>query len=105
MSKLKNPRAKKTASLAHDHRNAEGKTSKAARKSIPRAKARSERVLRRAVHQALAHAEPLVSDTEVELAENKLTNAAGVRQSKGFKKKPGVPLGEYLAGKGRRRAG
>ena len=102
MSKLKHPRAKKSASLAHDHRN--GKTSKAARKSIPRAKARSERVLRRAVHQALTHAEPLVSDTGLELAEKKLTNAAGIRQSKGFRKTPGVPLGEFLAGKGRRRA-
>ena len=102
MSKLKSPRAKKSASLAHDHR---GEKSKAARSNIPKAKARSERAHRRAVHQALGHAEPLVSDTELEIAEKKLTNAGAVRQAKGFRKTPDVPLREYLEGKGKRRPG
>jgi hypothetical protein len=102
MSKLKNPRAKKAASLSRDRRNVHGENSKASRKSIPRAKARKQRAHRRAVHQALVHAEPLVSDVEVEATENKLSKAARVRQV-GFRKQPDVPLGEVLEGKRPRR--
>jgi hypothetical protein len=102
MSKLRNPRAKKEASLSHDRRNPDER-SKASRKSIPRAKARTQRAQRRAAHQALAHAEPLASDVELERAEKKLTDAAGARQAEG-RKTSNVPLREYLEGKGRRRA-
>jgi hypothetical protein len=102
MSKLKSPRAKKEASLSRDRRNP-GERSKASRKSIPRTKARAQRAHRRAVHQALVHAEPLASDVELERAESKLTKAASTRQA-GGRKTPDVALREYLDGKGRRRA-
>jgi hypothetical protein len=103
MSKLKNPRAKKVASLTRDHRKADGKNSKAARKTIPREKARTKRAHRRAVHHALEHAAPLGSDTELEIAESRLTNAAAAMKATGHKS-PDVPLVEYLEGKGRRRS-
>ena len=101
MSKLKNPRAKKAASLSRDRRNV-GENSKASRKTIPRAKARTQRAHRRSVHQALAHPEPLASDVELEAAENQLSKAARARQT-GFRKEPDVPLGEYLERKHIRR--
>jgi hypothetical protein len=102
MSKLKNPRAKKEASLSHDRRNPDER-SKASRKSIPREKARTRRTQRRAVHQALGHGETLASDTELDVAEKKLTDAASARSAKAQKTSK-VPLREFLVGKGRRRA-
>ncbi len=100
MSKLKNPRAKKEASLSHDRRNPDER-SKAARKSVPREKTRTRRTLRREVHQALGHAETLASDVELERAEKKLTDA--VAHQPDVRKPAKVPLREFLAGKGRRR--
>jgi hypothetical protein len=103
MSKLKNPRAKKAASLSRDRRNADGENSKAARKNIPRAKARTHREQRRAVHQAIAAPAELVSETGLVHAENLVTKATRDAKAHGFRKKPDVPLGEVLADKRERR--
>lgn len=103
MSKIKNPRAKKAASLTRDHRSDAGDKSRTARKAIPREKARTKRTHRRAVHEALHRAEPLASEAELERAEGRLVEAGRVARSKGFRKPPDVPLGEYLEAKGRRR--
>lgn len=103
MSKLKTPRAKKAASLSRDRRNAKGESSKAARKSIPRAKALTHRGFRRAVHQAVASPADLESTQGVELVENAVTKAARDVKAYGFRKEPDVPLGEYLEGKQKRR--
>lgn len=97
MSKLKSPRAKKAASLARDRRNRYGENTKASRKNIPKAKARTERALRRAVHVALA-TNDLGSDEGLDHAETSLTEAARDRKSHGFRKRPDVPLGLVISG-------
>lgn len=96
MSKLKNPALKKKASLTRDRRNAYGENSKASRKNIPRAKARTQRKHRHAVHQALNGAEALRSEEVLEAAETTVVKAALTKKSRGFRKKPDEPLGEHI---------
>jgi hypothetical protein len=103
MSKLKTPRAKKVASLERDRRTSPGKSSKAARKIIPRAKARTQREERRAVHQAVAVPDRLTSDEGAERAETLVAQARNDQRSKGFRKNPDLPLGEVIASKRKRR--
>lgn len=99
MSKLKSPRAKKEASLSKDRRSSYGENSKAARKNIPRAKARDRRAVRHATHQALHAAERLVEEKAVEKAENTVVKAVRDRKAVGFRKTPDEPLGEVVAEK------
>ncbi len=103
MSKIKDPKAKKAASLSRDRRNAYGENSKSSRKAIPRGKARSERAHRHAVHQALVSAPRLTSDAGLEHVETELAEAARELQLHGFRKVPDMPLGELLAEKNKRR--
>lgn len=103
MSKLKTPKAKKKASLEHDRRNAYGENNKASRKNVPRAKARTERAYRRAVHQALAHPDELNQGGGVPAIETELAEARAQRKN-GFKKTPDIPLGDLLEQKQKRRA-
>jgi hypothetical protein len=100
MSKLRTPHAKKEASLTRDRRTAPGESSKAARKSIPRAKAQARRANRRAVHQALVGADP---EPLVERAETAAAEADKDRKARGFRKQPEKPLGEVVAEKLQRR--
>lgn len=103
MSKLKNPRAKKAASLKRDRRSVYGENSKASRKNIPRAKARTHREERRAVHQAVAVPAELQMDLGLEQAENAVVKAARDAKAHGFRKEPDVPLGEVIETKQKRR--
>jgi hypothetical protein len=103
MSKLKNPRAKKLASLKRDRRSVTGEKSKVSRKSIPRAKARTHREERRAVHKAVAKPAELQLDFGLEQAENAVVKAARDAKAHGFKKVPDVPLGEVIETKQKRR--
>ncbi len=104
MSKVKNPTTKKKASLARDHRNAAGENSKAARKNIPRAKARAQRKHRHTVHQALTGGESLRSEELLEAAETTVAEAARTKKLRGYRKKPDEPLGEHIAQQAGRRA-
>lgn len=97
MSKLKNPAVKKKASLTRDRRKADGENGKAARKNIPRAKARAQRKHRHAVHQALTAGEALRSEEVLESVETTVAEAAKTKKARGFRKKPDEPLGEHIA--------
>lgn len=96
MSKLKTPHEKKTASLKHDHRNAYGESSKATRKNIPKAKARTKRAYRHEVGQVLHVYGVTPEEGVVDKLETKLANAREQIRL-GFKKIPDVPLAEHLS--------
>jgi hypothetical protein len=79
-----------------------GENSKASRKNIPRAKARTHREHRRAVHQAIADPDELSFDAGLEDAEKAVAKAARDAKLHGFRKQPDMALGEYLARKHKR---
>jgi hypothetical protein len=100
LSKIKKPTEKKELSYAHDRRNAFGESTHAARKAIPRAKARTHRAERHQVHQAM-HLTELAVLTDGEVAEDAETALAEAKLQRlhGFKKIPDAPLGEIVAKK------
>ncbi len=100
VSKLKTPHQKKTASLAKDTRSPSG-YSKAARKSVPRKKARLNRAHRHALHQSLHVDGAPVPAVDVD----GLDEAAGGLRRKQLEKRPAVPLGERIADREAARAG
>jgi hypothetical protein len=97
VSKIKNPKAKKAISYAHDRRNTYGEAPHGARKSIPRGKARAHRAERHEVRQALTQTTQTdPDDLEAnEVAETAVAEAQ-LQRLNGFRKVPDTPLGEVV---------
>lgn len=90
------PQEKKRLSLTRDRRNTYGESPHASRKNVPKRRAKRNRSVRRAVHQAIA---------AEDLADNPLDRVLGKdHQGWRWKKSPDEPLGEVLKAKRRRRA-
>ena len=100
MSKLKTPHQKKTASLSKDRRGPSKRT-KAARKSVPRKKARLNRAHRHALHQSLHVDGAPVASVDADLLDEA---AGGLRRAK-IERQPAVPLGEHIADRQAARTG
>jgi hypothetical protein len=83
----RSPQEKKALSLTKDRRNRYGENDKGSRKTIPAAKARSHRVVRRTDKQALADSEAAME------------TVAPTLRKPDWKKTPDTPLGEVIAGK------
>jgi hypothetical protein len=96
----KTPQEKKKLSYAKDRRNTFGENSKASRKGIPLAKARSIRAERHEKDIVLAAA--MVSPDPDQLAAVDLQVKA--RKPRQWKKTPDKPLGEVLARRTRRKS-
>ena len=94
------PQQKKRLSYLRDRRNDYGESDKASRKAIPMRKRWVARSYRRATNQQLPK-NALVGEAD-DLAEAE-EGVLSVRR-KSWKKRPDVPLGEYLARKSERRA-
>jgi hypothetical protein len=100
VSKIKHPRLKKAKSYEHDRRNTYGEPPHAARKSIPKSKARVRRGERHEVRQALNRAEHVeLSDSDaMEDADSAMASAV-LHRLRGFKKIPDTALGKIVARK------
>jgi len=95
----KTPQEKKLLSYAKDRRNTYGENSKASRKSIPLAKARSIRSERHAQDRLLSEAVRMAGDEAQSEVENRV-RSTGPRD---WRKSPDLPLAEALARKAKRR--
>lgn len=93
MRRPKTPQEKKRLSLERDRRNAYGENDKASRKNIPRAKARVNRVNRRADSVALVDALG-TPDEDIDAA---VADVVEGRQRKVWRKWPDESLGTRLA--------
>jgi hypothetical protein len=100
MSSVKAPPEKKRLSLALDRRNNYGENSKASRKNIPKAKARSNRAERRTVQQVVSEVVSGSLPDEVE-AQARSTGLKKVREK--FKKWPDEPLVDAIQRKKEKR--
>jgi hypothetical protein len=100
VSKIKNPEEKKAKSYNLDRRNVYGESPHAARKSIPRGKARAHRAERHEVRQAVRQVEraDLRDADATEKAETAIASAK-LQRLGGFKKVPDAPLGVLVARK------
>lgn len=99
MSKIKNPREKKIASLLHDRRNVYGENDKSSRKNIPRSKQISHQAIRSAANRPLS---ALVAQTDEDAfteAESIVRENIMAKERKGFSKSPDAPLGQFLESK------
>jgi hypothetical protein len=96
MSTVKNPSEKKRLSLQRDCRNIYGENPAASRKGIAKGKQRQHQNERRSAAQALAKVHSTSDDDFAADAELKAKMAIGLSRMRGFKKKPDMPLGEFL---------
>jgi hypothetical protein len=93
VSKVKSPTEKKKLSLERDRRSTYDGSSKAGRKLVPLAKARSHRTERHAVDSALAQIDP----TAPESAELVASVRGKQKERQSFRKVPDEPLSSHLA--------
>jgi hypothetical protein len=89
----RSPQEKKALSYAKDRRSIYGENDKSSRKNIPLRKRLVNKANRHAMQQQLHQAEGLVDLDRVDLAE------VSRARPKVWRKRPDVPLGEYLNGK------
>lgn len=99
-AKRRSPPEKKRLRLTRDRRNAYGESPHAARKNVPRAKARDHREARRVVQSTLLTTRGSLDSG----AADELQTAATVKRHPRFKKLPDRPLGATIAIKHARRA-
>ncbi|MCC6740248.1 MAG: hypothetical protein IT452_14475 [Planctomycetia bacterium] len=102
MSRVKLPREKKRLQLERDRRNVYGENSKASRKNIPLAKARTHREERMKAREALAGTAGVPEeDRLIQLQKVAETRTKQARRH-GFRKDPDRPLGKVLRARGKR---
>jgi hypothetical protein len=98
--KRRSPQEKKELSYARDGRNAQGENDKASRKGIRRRKSQRARATRRLANQQLPKN---VDEVLVEQAED-IDRAIGTAKHKyNWRKKPDIPLRDWVARQQRRR--
>jgi hypothetical protein len=95
----RSPQEKKRLSYSKDRRNTYGENSKSSRKNIPHSKALAIRSQRHEQNQALHSAVGATSEDQ-HIAAELASLEAKPRQ---WRKRPDTPLGEYIAGKERRK--
>jgi len=96
VSTVKNPKDKKRLSLEKDCRNVYGENPAASRKGIAKGKQRQHQNERRSAAQELATLRAKSDDELAADAELKAKVAITVSRMHGFKKKPDMPLGDFL---------
>lgn len=101
MSKIKLPTEKKKLSLERDRRSTYDGSSKAGRRLVPLAKARSHREERHAVNSALAR-----TDTAAPEATELVASVRGKQKElRSFRKVPDESLSSHLARRHKKKAG
>lgn len=101
MSKVKSPTEKKKQSLERDRRSTYDGSSKAGRRLVPLAKARSHRGERHAVNSVLAQTDPTAPD-----ATELVASACGKQKElRSFRKVPDESLSSHLARRSKRAPG
>jgi len=103
MSKVKSAKKKKELSLKLDRRNAVGKTPHPTRKDVALEKQRSHQRVRRVVHQLLDSVGAHPGEDEATTMQHAVKVRSRVKQLKGFKKPPDVPLADVIEHKLARR--
>jgi hypothetical protein len=88
----KTPQEKKRLSYEKDRRNTYGENSKASRKGIPLAKARTNRAERHTQDHALATAVGLENSDALAAVENLVRGT----EPRNWRKSPDTPLGKFL---------
>jgi hypothetical protein len=94
--KRRSPQEKKDLSYERDGRNAYGENDKASRKAIPRRKRLRARATRRLANQQLPSN---VADVPIEQAEDIDRVIATAKQKYDWRKKPDIPLRDWIARK------
>ncbi|WP_405492848.1 hypothetical protein [Nocardia sp. NBC_00511] len=92
----KSPQEKKALSYARDRRNAHGENDKSSRKAIRLNKRRPNRADRRQDRQTVAAVRGVVAPEVSEGAENRLGTTTSNWFKRGWRKRPDIPLGEFV---------
>jgi len=102
MSKAKSPQQKKQLSLERDRRSIYGENDKAGRKLVPRRKQLSRMAQRRGVAQILSGVRGDINEETGDSIESQVQATTGGFNLKAFRKRPDIPLNEFLARTGKR---
>jgi hypothetical protein len=102
MNKAKSPQEKKQLSLERDRRSIYGENDKASRKLVPRRKQLSRMAQRREVSQVLSGVRGHIDEETGDSIQSQVHVKIAKTKLKSFRKRPDVPLREFLARRDKR---